>query len=277
MKKISIFLVAVLCFLAIASLPVLAAEVAVNTSSTNEAEASVDEGEENKPLFYVSFTGKSRYIDPAGFLIYDKPAFVTTMGVEWEGWYFELYHLAGTADHQFDELDWCFGYNWDSSLPGTEKKLNWEAGFSLYDPRDYFSNEEGENFYDFYVKVGIPLLPEDSKQSLSPYVKLEFLTPVDKGDWGGGGTYIWLGVEHSIEFEKCSFVQDLAALFDSGVYDADSGQVVKYLGQLDWPVTEKCTISLPAVEVSLPLSSFSEENDGRNSEISVEIKIAHAF
>lgn len=245
------------------------------------AEEIETEAEKENPEFSFSVSSdiKNRYIDPAGW-VFSSPVVGTTLAVEWKSFYFEIFHLTGINDHEWDEIDWSLGYLGESNLFQTEKKFNWEIGLSVYDPKDFFKNETGENFLDVFAKVGVPFAPEGCPLGsvFTPYVKVEVLTPFDKMEEVGGGTYIWLGLEHSAELgEYCSLNQDLAVLFDSGVYGGDTGQLMRYTGQLSWPVGEVVSINFPIVEFVIPLSHFSEERDGRGNEIALGMGISLVF
>lgn len=253
--------------------------LALPVITTAEEVETEMEKEKSDFSFSVSSDIKNRCIDPAGW-VFNSPIVGTTVGVEWKNFYFQVFHLTGINDHEWDELDWSVGYLGESDLFQTEKKINWEIGLSVYDPKDFFKNSSGEDFLDVFAKVGVPFAPEGCplKSNFAPYVKVELLTPFEETEGIGGGTYIWLGLEHSAELgEHCSLTQDLALLFDSGVYGGDSGQLLRYTGQLSWPVGEILKINIPIVEFVIPLSHFDEERDGRSNEIAFGAGISFVF
>lgn len=268
-KTEKIIIVTSLFFLTMA-LPVI--------TTAEEVEAEMEK-EKSDFSFSVSSDIKNRYIDPAGW-VFNSPIVGTTVGAEWKNFYFQVFHLTGINDHEWDEIDWSLGYSGESNLFRSERKFNWEIGLSVYDPKNFFENGSGENFLDVFAKVGVPFTPEGCpfESVFTPYVKVEILTPFEEKEEIGGGTYFWLGLEHSAELgEYCSLNQDLAVLFDSGVYGGDNGQLLRYTGQLSWPVGEILRINIPIVEFVVPLSHFDEERDGRSNEIAIGMGVSLFF
>lgn len=204
-----------------------------------------------------NFRFKSQHISAGGFA-YGEPALVSAAGVEWRKLRFEVIHFAKTPSHESDQLNLGLAYSWKSGMPGFDKSLDWEVGLALEDARDFFKNDRQEDFFNYFVKTALPFEFQGGKLIIAPFVKAEFYTPVNMGEGGHGGSYIWLGVDSTQNFEWCSLVQRLALLIDSGVYSADSGELLRYLGQLSWPLAKWLTFNFPIFEASVTLSEFTK-------------------
>jgi hypothetical protein len=223
----------------------------------------------------------SKYVGCAAEIIHDdfvKQSSITILsptGIYFNAWFSFDLQDGNLSSSYGDEIDWTAGWL------GAVKGFGVDIGVSYFDIVELF--DSNGDIIQPYIEIERVFRVAEN-HSLSPYVRFEWLIPIDVKTHETG-EYIYGGVRHNWVISELATMNQRAALL---YYDVQNSKECGLAGQYDfalawnafslveWNQLKYVTINLPIMKARIPLL-LQKEQDDRKTEAVVGAGLTISF
>ena len=149
------------------------------------------------------------------------------------------------------------------------------VGFYYYDLYEQFSTDSIGDVTETFVKASWPI--KERQHQITPYVEANYLYAT-RNQRANNGAFPMAGMKH--HWEKIVWLvdmsQDVALVYDGGVFGSDQGFVFRYQASLAMKPASWITFRLPYFRVHVPLSGGIHDRT-TEPQVGADIVIHHTF